>query len=92
MSIRELLDKLGLNKYVGTYSNQNSYVIDIKDSDEWGRINSKLYASNLLDYQDEVSFLNMDNGNQVYNYEDEYQITLMNNFEEDTYQLVISEM
>lgn len=92
MNIRELLQELGLGSLVGTYSDQDAYVIDLKDSNEWGRINSKLDKSNLLEYQDEVSFLNIDNGNQVYNYEDKYQITLMNDFEEDSYQLVISEI
>lgn len=91
MTIKELLKELNINK-IGIYSDQDSYVIELKNSDEWGVINSKLDKSTLLEYQDEVSFLNMDNSNQVYNYIDEYQITLMADFNDDYYQLVIMEL
>ena len=91
MSVKELLAGLNINK-VGTYSDTDSYVIDLDGSNEWGNINSKLDKSDLLEYQDEVSFLNVDNSNQVYNYLDEYQITLMADFNEDSYQLVIAEI
>ena len=91
MSIKELLVELGINK-VGIYSDTDSYVIDLNGSNEWGNINSKLDKRDLLEYQDEVSFLNIDNSNQVYNYLDEYQVTLMADFNEDSYQLVVAEM
>lgn len=94
MSIIELLEALRVPTD-GTSSKQGSFVVDLADSNEWGRVNSKLDHSDLLELMDDISFLDVDNGSLTYNYEDEdshYQLALIANFDEDKYQLVVTEV
>lgn len=91
MLIYELLRKLGINK-AGTYSDNDTYTIDLNDSNEYGRINSTLDRSEILDPIDESSYLTADNANLDYKYEDQFILSLIADFEEDYYQLVITEM
>ena len=89
--IYELLRELGINK-IGTYSDNDTYTIDLNDSNEYGRINSTLDRSEILDPIDESSYLTADNANLDYKYEDQFILSLIADFEEDYYQLVITEM
>lgn len=91
MTIYELLRELGINK-IGTYSDNDTYTIDLNDSNEYGRINSTLDRSEILDPIDESSYLTADNANLDYKYEDQFILSLIADFEEDYYQLVITEM
>ena len=91
LTIYELLRELGINK-IGTYSDNDTYTIDLNDSNEYGRINSTLDRSEILDPIDESSYLTADNANLDYKYEDQFILSLIADFEEDYYQLVITEM
>lgn len=91
MTLYELLRELGINK-IGTYSDNDTYTIDLNDSNEYGRINSTLDRSEILDPIDESSYLTADNANLDYKYEDQFILSLIADFEEDYYQLVITEM
>lgn len=90
-SLRELLRKLNINKR-GSYSDEHTYVIDLKDSDEYGSYNSLLERNGRLKEIDESSFVTADNAALDYRYKDEYLISLVADFNEDTYKIVIIEM
>lgn len=91
LTLHELLRELGINK-TGTYSDNSTYTIDLTDSNDYGRINSTLDRSNLLDPIDESSYVTADNANLDYKYQDQFILSLIADFEEDYYQLVITEM
>lgn len=88
MSIEELLTELGITLR-GNYSEEDNYVIDISNSNEYGRINSILDRSDMLEFIEDSSFLTEENANMTYKYEDDYMLNLMADFDENTYQLVI---
>ena len=88
MSIEELLEELGITLR-GNYSEEDNYVIDISNSNEYGRINSILDRSDMLEFIEDSSFLTEENANMTYKYEDDYMLNLMADFDENTYQLVI---
>lgn len=91
LTIYELLKELAINK-TGTYSDNDTYTIDLADSNEYGRINSTLDRSEILDPIDESSYVTADNANLDYKYQDQFILSLIADFEEDYYQLVITEM
>lgn len=88
MDIEELLTELGITLR-GNYSEEDNYVIDISNSNEYGRINSILDRSDMLEFIEDSSFLTEENANMTYKYEDDYMLNLMADFDENTYQLVI---
>lgn len=88
MDIEELLTELGITLR-GNYSEEDNYVIDISNSNEYGRINSTLDRSDILEFIEDSSFLTEENANMTYKYEDDYMLNLMADFDENTYQLVI---
>lgn len=91
MDIKELLRELGIN-LLGTYDNQGNYVIDIDDTESFGRIYSKIDSSDLLDELESSSLLTTHNSSLQYQYEDLYILNLISDFDNDTYKLVISEV
>ena len=91
LTIYELLKELGITKR-GSYADTDTYVIDLDDSNDYGKINSILDKSEILDPIDESSYLTADNANLDYKYEDQFILSLIADFEEDYYQLVITEM
>ena len=91
MSVYQLLKELGIDKR-GSYADTDTYVIDLDNSNDYGRINSILDRSDLLDPIDESSYLTVDAASLDYKYEDQFIISLIADFEEDYYQLVITEM
>ena len=87
----ELLSKIGINRD-GTYSNNGSYIVDLKDSNDFGRIYSKLENSDDLDLQEDTLLLTIHNSNIEYRYEDEFQLVLKADWDNDSYELVVSEL
>ena len=85
--MEEFLKELGIQ---GTpqRTNDNTYVLDIEGSDNYGRIYSRLDRSDLLEEDEESSQLTLDTSSLRYE-NDEYQLTLLADFNEDKYQLVI---
>lgn len=88
--MEEFLKELGITK-PGRKNENGFYVIDIDDSDEFGRIFSRLDKSDLVDEDEESSSITLDSANITY-LGDDYTITLMADFENDTdYKLVMRE-
>lgn len=88
--MEEFLKELGITKQ-GRKNENGFYVIDIDDSDEFGKIFSKLDKSDLVDEDEESSSITLDSANITY-LSDDYTITLMGDFENDTdYKLVMRE-
>lgn len=85
--MEEFLQELGIQ---GTpqRTNDNTYVLDIEGSDNYGRIYSRLDRSDLVEEDEDASQLTADTDSIRYDSE-EYTITLLADFNEDTYQLVI---
>lgn len=80
-----------LNIYLeGSYSKDGSYIIDIYDSDDFGRIYSLLDNNRDIEELESNSLLNTHSANISYLYGD-YQLTLIADFDEDLYKLVITE-
>lgn len=65
-------------------------VIDIESSEDYGRIYSKLDRSDLVDEDEESSYLTA-NESSIQFVSDDYIITLISDFENDTYKLTIKE-
>lgn len=86
MYMEKFLKEIGITQ-VGHYNSKNNYIIDIEDSDEYGKIYSKLDKSDLLDENDDSSSITINNSHIVFE-SDEYQFTLIADFENDTYKLV----
>lgn len=87
--MEEFLNELGIAKHAEK-SNDGSYVIDIESSDEYGRIYSKLDRSDLVDEAEESSQLTIDTSSIQFE-GDDYILTLLADFNEDLYKLVVRE-
>ena len=89
MSIEELLNKLNMN-LTGNQS-KNSYIIDIPNSDEYGRIYSKLDKSDIVEEYEENQMITEQGSSLMYEVIDEdYIINLIADFDSDRYQLIIN--
>ncbi len=87
--LEDLLRKLNL-VLDGSYSKDGSYIADIYDSNEFGRVYSALDSNRDVEELYDNSLLNTHSANISYLYGD-YQLTLVADFDEDLYKLVITE-
>ena len=87
--MEELLQQLGI-KETPNESNNGIYVIDIKDSNEYGVYYSRLDRSPLLDEDEESSNVTIEGSTIVY-ISDDYTLTLIADFASDQYKLTIRE-
>lgn len=85
--MEEFLKELGIQ---GTpqRTDNGTYILDIEGPDNYGRIYSRLDRSDLVEEDEDASQLTLDTSSLRYE-NDEYQLTLLADFNEDTYQLVI---
>lgn len=86
--MEEELKKLGIEQEVQE-GKDGSYVITIENSDEWGKIFSKLDGSDLEDMEDNQ--LLTDNNSSLMFRSDKYQYNLLADFSANEYKLVITE-
>lgn len=91
MSVEELLQELGLD-LIGSYSDDGSYVVDLADSEEFGKVYSTLEDSELVRLLEDSTTLTEHNGSIQYEYEDLFMLTLISDFDSDIYKLVIREI
>ena len=91
MGIEELLEEIGIDN-IGTYGKDGSYIIDIEDDVEFGSIYSTLEDSYLLDSIPENTLLTDHNASIQYQYEDQYLLNLIADFDEDSYKLTVKEI
>ena len=88
--MKEFLRKLGITQ-AGYFSTQGNFVIDFDNDLELARAYSLLDKSDLVEESDDDSFINQHSMCQVF-LSDEYQLTLLSDFDSDRYQLVVREL
>ena len=87
--MNELLKQIGIDAEP-VKTEDGNYNIDIEDSNEYGKYFSKLDKSDLVEEDQDASSVNFENSSiQFVN--DEYTLTLIADFENDTYSLSIRE-
>ena len=86
--MEELLKEIGITT-TGTYTKNGSYVVDIKDYNEYGKYFSLLEKSNLEEVQD-TSQVTIHTTNITYA-SDKYQLVLQADLDEDMYKLVVTQ-
>lgn len=85
----KLLNELGITEKPEK-TDDNSYTINITDSNEYGKYFSKLDNSSLVTEEQDASSVSFENSTIQYTYEN-YTITLLADFENDIYSLNIRE-
>lgn len=86
--MEELLKSIGIETK-GEYTKNGSYVVDIKDYDEYGKYYSLLEKSELEEVQD-TSQITLHTTNVTYA-NDDYQVVLQADLDEDLYKIVVTE-
>lgn len=86
--MEELLKSIGITAK-GEYTKNGSYVVDIKDYDEYGKYYSLLDKSNLEEVQDTAQ-ITLHTTNLTYA-NDQYQVVLQADLDEDLYKIVVTE-
>lgn len=86
--MEELLKKIGIEAK-GVYTKNGSYIVDIKDYDQYGIYYSLLEKSDLEEVQD-TSQITLHTTNVTYA-NDDYQIVLQADLDEDLYKVVVTE-
>ena len=87
--MEELLRQLGIDAEPVKGEN-GSYNIDIEDSNEYGRYFSKLDKSDIVEEEQDASSVNFENSSIQFTNK-QYTLTLLADFENDTYSLNIRE-
>ena len=87
--MNELLKQIGIDAEPVKGEN-GSYNINIEDSNEYGRYFSKLDKSDLVEEEQDASSVNFENSSIQFT-NDKYTLTLLADFENDTYSLNIRE-
>lgn len=88
--LNELLDELGIYKEY-TRATDGSYVIDLEDSNEFGKMYTKLDNSDLVEQNPEMSLLTAENSSISY-LSEFFDIQLISDFLGDNYKLVFKEI
>lgn len=86
--MEELLKSIGIEAK-GEYTKNGSYIVDIKDYDEYGKYYSLLEKSDLEEVQD-TSQITLHTTNVTYA-NDDYQVVLQADLDEDLYKIVVTE-
>ena len=87
--VEDALKELGI-PFDGEFSKDGSYVVDLFDSDQFGKVYSILDRNNDVENLDDSSTLTVHNANVSYLYGD-YQFNLIADFDQNLYKLVIVE-
>lgn len=85
--MEEFLNEIGIKANLQK-SDSNTYTMDISNSNMYGKIYSKLDNSDLVEEDIESSQITYDTSSIQFT-SDEYLITLLADFDEDTYKLTI---
>lgn len=87
--MEQLLKDLNIN-LPGEYSEDGSYVVDIPDSAEFGKVYSKLEKSDIVEEVDDSTILTLMDVSVLYR-TDDYSINLLADIGENSYRLVVNE-
>lgn len=85
--MEEFLNSIGINKR-GTYSDDNSYVIDLSSDREYAKYYSILERSDKLDLLEDSSTVTFDNANVMFQ-SDDYMINIIADWNANTYKIVV---
>lgn len=85
--MEDFLNEIGITANLQKTDN-NTYTMDIPNSNAYGKIYSKLDNSDLVEEDIESSQITYDNSSIQFT-SDDYLITLLADFNEDTYKLTI---
>lgn len=92
MELRDVAQKLNLG--TGESGRGETYVINLRDYDDFGKIQSKLDRDPEVDEQGENALVTESGTSLLYSYEDDegsvYQINLLGDAEADTARVVIT--
>ena len=91
MSLETDLKNIGINE-VGEYSKNGSYVIDLKDDADFGRMYSLLDTSYNVEQEDDSVLLTRHNAQLIYTYDNKYQLVLKADFDNNLYSLVCNDL
>lgn len=86
--MEELLKSIGIEE-TGEYTKNGSYVVDIRDYDDYSKFFSLLEKSELEEVQDTAQ-ITIHTTNVTF-VSDKYQIVLQADLDEDMYKLVVTE-
>ena len=90
MDIREYLKSIGIDKN-GTFGENNSYVIQLNDSNEFGRIFTKLDNSDDLEQLEENQVITLQGSSLMYeSLSEPLLFNLIADFDGDVYQLIVN--
>jgi hypothetical protein len=87
--MEQLLKDLNIN-LPGEYAEDGSYVVDIPDSSEFGKVYSKLEKSDIVEEVDDSTVLTLMDVSVLYR-NDDYSINLLADIGENSYRLVVNE-
>lgn len=85
----QFLKKLGIN--IPGYYNKDTYIIDLKDANEYAKIATKLDKSTELEEIEDFSISNISISNLMYE-NDNYVLNLIADFDNNIYKLEITEV
>lgn len=88
--MKELLKSIGITES-GYFSNDNNYIIDFEDSDQFNKAFGKLEKSDLVEENEDSSVINLNVSNVLY-LADGFSLNLIADFEQDIYKLVVTEI
>ena len=92
MNEKEFLDSIGISKS-GSFGDDGSYIIDLSNSDEYGRMFTILDKSDDLDIMQDNQVITEQGSSLMYEALNEpYSINLLADFDNDLYQLVITKI
>ena len=92
MSIQEYLKSIGISEEA-EQGDDNSYVVSIMNSNEFGKIFSKLENAEDLDPLEDNQVVTEQGSSLVYeSISEPYMLNLIADFDNDVYQLVINEV
>lgn len=89
MNLEEILQEIGIKQKAE--QTEDGLVILLKNSNDYGRIYSILENSDLIEIDDDSSVLTYESSSIQYN-GDGFIITLISDFDADTYKLTIKEV
>lgn len=92
MNIEEYLSTLNI-RYEGEIGEDNSYVIDIPNSQDWGSVFTKLDKSEDLEALENNQVVTEQGSSLVYqSLSEPFLISLIADFEGDRYQLIVNQI
>ncbi len=84
----KFLNSIGI--YLSGTQKNGKYVIDLADSNEYDKILNKLERADSLEEDEDSSVVGYDSASSVFE-NDDYYITILADFKNDTYKLTVKE-